>query len=309
MTFFFFVLVSATFWLIRSLSEVYQSDIFYPVSYINFPEGKVLISDTPDKLTLKVSTNGFRLLKCKLNLNILPLKFDISSFSPENPGNDTFFIVTESVRSVLTEELDQVNILDITPDTLYFRFSSLMVRRIVVKPMLQEDERLYESQYMQNGEIEVEPDSIIVSGASSLIASLSFVPTEMIHENRLKDTVLINVSIQTVPGVTYSHSKVRVMIPVDQFTEVEETLPVLSVNVPDSLKMVAVPGQVRATYRISLSNYSKVLNNPLMPVIDYMEINAEEHLTRLKVSLSDTPPYISSVRLDPAAVEYLISRR
>ena len=141
--FLFFVIISACFWLIRSLGEEYEAVVEYPVRYSNYPEGKVLIGEVPDRLTLEIKANGFNVLKCRLNLNIIPLKFDVNSFSLNSLGVDTFFILTETVMDILSEELNQVQILDITPDTLFFRFNELRVKKIAVKPVLNIHDRLF----------------------------------------------------------------------------------------------------------------------------------------------------------------------
>ena len=72
------------------------------------------------------------------------------------------------------------------------------------------------------------------------------------------------------------------MIPVDRFTEVEDRVTVVPVNVPDSLNLIAIPGQISVTYRISLSNYNRVVNNPITPQIDYNDIK-RTNLPRLSI--------------------------
>ncbi len=306
--FLFFVVISAGFWLIRSLGEEYEAVVEYPVRYSNYPEGKVLIGEVPDKLTLEINANGFNVLKCRLNLNIIPLKFDVNSFSLNSLGVDTFFILTETVMDILSEELNQVQILDIAPDTLFFRFNELKVKKIAVKPILNMHDKLFQVQYMQNGAIEVIPDSIIISGPSTILNSITYAHTKPVHLNNLSDTTEINCSLQLVDRVNFSQQKVKLIIPIDKFTEVEEDLNVVSVNVPDSMQMIPIPGQVRITYRVCMSNYNKVSNNPLLLFIDYEDIG-EEQRQRLPVSLSDTPKFISNIKLSPEEIEFLIRRK
>ncbi|MBN2480799.1 MAG: YbbR-like domain-containing protein [Bacteroidales bacterium] len=306
--FLFFVIISAGFWYIRSLGEEYEAVVDYPVKYSNFPEGKVLIGAVPGKLTLRVKSNGFNILKSKLNLNIIPLKFDVNSYSLNSLGVDTFFILTETVTNILSEELNQMQILDIEPDTLFFRFSELRVKKIPVRPILNIHEKFFHVQYMQNGDIDVIPDSIIISGPSTLLNSMTYAHTEPVHLSNLSDTAEISCNLQSVDGINFSQQKVKLIIPVDKFTEVEETLSVVSINEPDSLQMIAIPGQVKITYRICISNYNKISANPLLLFIDYNDIGGKQQ-QRLPVMLSDTPQYISSIRLNPEMIEFLIRRK
>jgi hypothetical protein len=108
--------------------------------------------------------------------------------------------------------------------------------------------------------------------------------------------------------ITFSQQKVAVTIPVDRFTEVEQRLTIVPVNVPDSLNLIAIPGQVSATFRISLSNYNKVMNDPLVPKVDYTSITRNSQ-PRLTVFLDDTPDYVINLRFNPKATEFIITRK
>ncbi len=138
--------------------------------------------------------------------------------------------------------------------------------------------------------------------------TINHVFTEPLSFNNLADTATGEFSLQPVKMITFSRQKVTVIIPVGRFTEVEDRLTVVPVNVPDSLNMIAIPGQVTVTYRICLSNYNRVINNPLTPRIDYSELQGN-NLPRLTVFLTDTPGYISNIRFNPKVTEFLITRK
>jgi hypothetical protein len=307
-TFLFFVVVSTCFWFVRSLGEQYETNVTYPVRYTDFPENKVLIGDIPQKLVLRVRASGFSILKCRLNLNIIPLRFNVNSYAMNNSGKDTYVVITGNIRDMLSEELDQVKILSISPDTLFFRLSDIVTRKVPVMPALKIHDRFYQEQYTQNGDIQVLPDSITISGPDNIVNATHTIYTEPISFSNLADTVTTDSKLKPVKSLTYSVQKVKITIPVDRFTEVESTLPVQSVNVPDSLSMIAIPGQVKVTYHICLSNYPQMLHNPLLPRINYKDINLS-HSGRLTVFLADTPGIISNVRFNPHAIEFLITRK
>lgn len=306
--FLFFVVLSTAFWFARSLSEEYESNVSYPVKYVNFPEDKVLVGNVPEKLQLRVRAKGFSILRSKMNLNLVPLRFNVNSFSLSNLGTDTLYIITGTVKDVLSAELGNMVILDISPDTLFFPFTGMEVKKVAVKPILDLHDKFYLQQYMQNGHVKVFPETIIISGPGSLVREIRYIQTKPLSFSNLSDTIRINCDLETPEMVTLSQQSVQVTIPVDRYTEVEERLTIAPLNVPDSLSMIAIPGQISATYRICLSNYRKVLNNPLIPRIDYMTIQ-ESDLQRLTVFLADTPDYISNLRFNPEVTEYLITRK
>ena len=185
----FFVFLAATFWFIRSLGEEYESSIDYPVRYINFPENKVLVGEVPYKLHLTVRAKGFSIFRSKLNLDLVPLRFNVSSFSLNSKGVDNFFVVTETVKDVLSAELKDMTILDIKPDTLFFKLTGIAVKKVPVKPVLALHNKFFQQQFMLNGKIELNPDSIIISGPAIMVDSINHVNTEPFRYTNLSDTV------------------------------------------------------------------------------------------------------------------------
>lgn len=306
--FLFFVVLSTAFWFVRSLSEEYESSVNYPVRYINFPDDKVLIGNLPEKLQLRIRAKGFSILRSKLNLNLVPLRFNVNSFSLNKLGADTFYIITETVTDVLSAELGNMVILDIAPDTLFFPFTEMSVKKIAVMPQLNLHDRFFQQQYMLSGKVEVVPDTIIISGPGSIVKNIRHIFTKPLNFNNLSDTVWTDCDLETPQMITLSQQRVQVTIPVDRYTEVEERLTIVPINVPDSLHMIAIPGQISVTYRICLSNYRKVVNNPLTPKINYATIR-EGSLQRLTVFLTDTPGYVSNLKFNPKVTEYLITRK
>jgi hypothetical protein len=307
-TFLFFLVLSAAFWFIRSLGEEYETKIEYPVRYINFPENKVLVGDVPYRLHLVVRARGFSVLKSKLNLDLVPLQFNVSSFSLNSMGADTFYVVTETVKEVLSTELDDMTILDISPDTLFFRLTNIAVKKVGVLPVLSLHDKFFQQQFMINGKIETEPDSVIISGPATIINTITQVSTMPVSYTNLNDTAVGEIDIKPMDMITFSVQKVKVTIPVDRFTEVEDQLTVVPLNVPDSLNMIPIPGQIQITYRICLSNYNRIINNPLTPRIDYNAIK-QINFPRLTIFLTDTPEFISNVQFNPKVTEFLITRK
>jgi hypothetical protein len=307
-TFLFFVVVSASFWFVRSLGQQYEADVTYPVRYTDFPENKVLISDVPQRLTLRVKASGFLILKSRLNLNIIPLRFNVNSYIRNNSGKDNYVVITGNIKDMLSEELGEADILKVSPDTLFFTLSDIVTKKVPVMPALEMHDRFYQKQFTQNGDIGVTPDSITISGPDNIVSSTHFIQTLPVSFTNLSDTVTKDSRLEPVKTLTYSIDRVKVTIPVDRFTEVETNLPVQTVNVPDSLSLIAIPGQVKVTYHVCLSNYQQMLNNPLQPRIDYKDINLTRS-GRITVYLADTPRLISNVRFNPSKIEFLITRK
>jgi hypothetical protein len=300
--------LSAVFWFFRSLSLDYEDEILYPVRYINIPENKVMINALPEKLALKVKANGRRILLGKLNLNLIPIKFDVNSFITSNTNPDSLYILTNSVKEILSEELEGVEILNISPDTLFFIFTTMEVKRVAVKPKYRDLQHMFAPQYMINGSIKIDPDSIIISGPGSLLHSISSVFTEPLNFEGLSDTISQTISLEKQEGISYSQKKVQITVPVDQYTQAEYYLPVMALNLPDSLLLKTFPERIRISFNITLTNYDKIRPEWIMPRLDYSEI-LKNPMSRVRLFLVDTPDIISAVQFSPEKVEYLLTRQ
>ena len=307
LVFLFFMVLSSIFWFIRALNEQYEAEITYPVKYTKFPPNKMVIGKLPDKLTLKVQATGINIFAHKFPLKIKALKFNIESFSLQESGNNSFYILTKQIKDYVSEDLENMKILDIYPDTLHFRFTNVVTRKIAVKADFQNINNILAKQYTLNGKISSIPDSIIATGPQLVLDTLKCVYTEQISLRNLTDSVLKSYNLQKVDQLEFNKKKVKILIPVDKFTETSVTRNITTINVPDTLTLKTFPNTTKVTYRVSLSRYDNVNTNMIEPYVDYSSIG-KSISSMLKVQLVDTPRYIYDIRIEPGSVEYLIEK-
>jgi len=201
----FFLLLSVIFWFITALSKDYITEISYPIRYIKMPEDKVLVSDMPDKLFLSVNTQGYTLLKHKLKSRLSPIPFDVNSFRLNRiPGSDsnTFYILTSYAENRIQSQLSSdIELLDISPDSLIFKFAGEVNRQLPVRPRY---EITFDQQFMQVGNVELDPDSIIVSGPETILDTMTEVSTELEILRNVNKSIEFSASIPEVNKLEYN---------------------------------------------------------------------------------------------------------
>ncbi|UCG27222.1 MAG: hypothetical protein JSV24_09625 [Bacteroidales bacterium] len=306
--FLFFLLLSTIFWLLNELSKNSTTTITYPVMYTNLPRDKVLVREMPSRFDLLIEAPGFTLLKYTLSNRLVPLVFDLNAYSPRilsNASSEKYFILTSSARERIGRQLrSDVRILAILPDSLIMEFGDIVSKTVPVIPDLNIE---FSKQYMLSGEIMTTPDSIIVSGPDVIIDTLRQVYTKHLDINQMNQTETRDVSIESIKNVTFSHKKVDVTIPIEQFTEAVLEVPIEKLHVPDSLVLKTFPGTITLACMVSLSNYDKLSPHLFRAVVDYEGI--ENNLSnKLKVSITKAPDYIRSVRFHPVNVEFIIEK-
>lgn len=305
MVFLFFLLVSTIFWFLSILGREYTSTLRYPVRYRNFPDKMVLVGDLPSNLELTVNAHGYTLLKHYFSRRVLPLVFNVSSFSLNRiPDTETknYYILTSVAASRIAGQLGaDIEILDIRPDTLFFNFTEMVSRNLPVKPVLNID---FEPQFMIKGNVGVYPDTIVASGPATQIDTMQFVPTVPLNIKGLNESVEKPVSLSGYEMISFSESSVRLTIPVEQFTEASIKVPVEAVNLPDTLKIKIFPSGITVSYLVALTDYEQINSRQFRATVDYTSILPGSG--RLAVNLVKQPDLIKTVRFKPRNVDFII---
>ncbi|HOP59040.1 MAG TPA: hypothetical protein PLR52_06435 [Bacteroidales bacterium] len=122
-----FLFLSFIFWYLNSLGKNLETDIKYPVRFINPPGDDVLAEDKlPSKLNLYLTGPGYSILDLKMSGNRAPVIIDLSkvSYRPVQSGEPSdYFIVTSALVEDIGSQLKSVcKVTGVKPDTLFFSF-------------------------------------------------------------------------------------------------------------------------------------------------------------------------------------------
>lgn len=307
--FLFFVALSALIWFFNALGKEYSTYISFPVRYTNFPPGKILTNNLPKKLWLQVNAKGNTILKYKLRSNINPVVFNVKSFASEQlleNGKQELFVLTSLARERLQAQLNQeIQITDIEPDTLFFELATVDSKKVNVIPDIQVS---LEKQYMQKGEVQVQPDSVVITGPSNIIDTMDYVTTESYQFKNVMDTVTRELDLMDVNNVNYAYNQVEVTLFAERFTESEINIPIRMENVPDTIRLKTFPRQVNVTFRVGLSDYDKLSPDMFRAVVEFDSTMITEPPRKLDVQLEKYPNFISSVSHNPATVDYILEK-
>ncbi len=108
----FFLFLSFVFWYLNSLGKEIETNIRYPVRYVNLPKEKVLEEDLPARLELYLKGPGYSILKLRLPGNRAPVILDISSISyrrAEGSSALRYYIMTSSLIPKLSGQLVKIS--------------------------------------------------------------------------------------------------------------------------------------------------------------------------------------------------------
>jgi hypothetical protein len=308
LTFLIFVLLSSVLWVYRTLDDTFVANIDYPVQFQNLPKNKILVGTPPEKIRLRVRGSGYSLLSNKIKFKT-PLNFSINSFLLYSQANDSMsvYILTEYAQDALNEELsiksNDLEILSISPDTIFFNFTRTRAKKIPIVPNIINNDNMVARQHILNGNIRAIPDSITIIGPASMIDTIEFLTTKPLQPTELSDTFNKKVALIKIEQIQIPLKKVMVQIPVDRFTQLSYDVPIYTRHVPDSINMKLFPRVVNVSFNISYSNISMISDADFRPYVDFKEI--EPNSKRIRIKIDSIPKEVHSLRLNHSSVEFI----
>ena len=299
-----FLVISAAIWMLNALSKNYTSEIQYPLIYTDFPEDRVFVGEMPGHLDLQINAHGYALLRYQLFRKPVPISFKISAFRmSQRSDSSSAFILTRYLRDQISSQLPaELQLLEIKPDTLHFKFTDRITKRVWVKPDL---EYTVDNQFTIKDEIRLNPDSVDLTGPDVILDTLDFVKTEWMDLGLLTRDYNDKLGLELIPELQYQVSRVDVSIELERFTELQVPVPIDVLNLPDSISLQTFPSRIVLTCRVGLSKYDRVESHPFRAVVDYEMIN--ERTNVLNVNVQNLPIYLLSYEYSPKSVEFLKS--
>ncbi len=300
--------IAASLWFINAMEKQYENYVMIPVQFTNFPKNKTLTSTPPSKLRAKIKARGFTLLRYKVNASIYPVIFNIKSFTNsrfENQTQGDLIILPDEYIYQITDQLDaDISILDLYPDTIHFSFDNIIGKKVKVASNISTE---FDNQYFMSDSIKFTPQSVIVTGPSSILDTLKFIYTEDVKTGKLNSPFKKNIPLKIHEDLKVSAEKVLVEIPVSQYTEYIEKVNVAKFNVPDSVNLVSFPGKIELNCIVALNQYKNISPSDFVIGIDYNDIKPDSR--QIPVKVITTPANVRIIKYQPTSVEFIIERK
>ena len=303
-----FLVLSTGFWFLNALQKDYTTIIEYPIKFTNTPKGYILKDNRTKKLQLKVNAGGFNIISYYLSASFSPLTIEVSEMKQisDDKKSEFYLISSKYFRSLNGQLSSDLQLLEISPDTLFVNLFPLKAKKIPISANI---ETLFEKQYLQGGKLIINPDSVTVSGDAAIVDSIKEVFTEHTVFNNLKDTLIANLSLENIEGVKLSVTSTSVTIPVEPFTESTILIPIIAKNVPDSFRFKAFPPEIKVSFRVSLSRFEEIKAGDFLAAIYFTNEPGNDNNQRLKVKLEKYPDGLYFMDYSPLFIEYLLEKR
>jgi len=275
---------------------------------VNNPKGKVIVGEPANSLQLKVTAYGYNLLRYSLGSSMMPLTIDLlnAPVIPLRNSETRYYLLTSKIIHSFESQLSsELTLEEIQPDTIFFEFADLVAKRVNVVPDLRVS---FERQYMQSGPLVVEPDTITISGPSSIIDTITNIKTLPLVYDKLYLPLEEMATLPKIQQVGFSHRKVMVKLPVEKYTEATIQVPIEIRNKPPDINIKLIPSTVDLKCNVVLSRYNLLKSSDFTLSVEYKSIE-ENKSGRLRVIVSRKPSYIHKIDFKPKYVDFIIEQK
>lgn len=304
-TYLVFVLIATGFWFLNALNKIYTADMVVPVRYINLPNNKTLANQLPDQFDLTIKAHGFTILRHQVIFFFTPFEFNVNEMTgnrmTENKKNSFAFPARQFLNEISNQFSNEIEILSMNPDTLYFRFDKMGQRKVLVKPIVEVN---LKKQFQISGEVKANPGSVLVNGPQTIIDTIHFVTTELQKFNAVDQPIQTEAPLKSIKEVYFDPKKVVINVPVEEYTEAQLSVPVSIMNKPTGLNIKLFPEKVKVSFLVGLSRFQEMHPEDFKLSVNYSDI--KEGKQRLKITMESTPAYLYELKITPEEIEYLI---
>ncbi len=301
--FLFFLALSGIFWLVMTLNEDYEREIYVPVQLSGVPKNAVITSEMDDTLRVTVRDKGFVLASYVYGEGIRPVIVAFNTFANTSKGKGTVPI-GELQRQLSQRLAASTKVVSIKPDRLEFFFNHGLTKRVPVR--LSGSVVPGKSYYLS--QVQFWPEMVTIYASKQLLDSVKYVSTEYLRITNFEDTIVRDVPLAKIKGVKSVPQTVRIGLYPDVLTEESIEVPIKAVNMPDDKLLRTFPGKVVVKFTVGAGMVRNLSSEQFSVVADYNELS-ENASDKCTIHLLKSPQAVRNAKLETTQVDYLIEQK
>ena len=297
-------------WLLHNFSKDYSVYIPFQLSVTTNIDGYAPEATARETMVLRGRTSGFYIVQARfsssrlfpLHAMIPPERFVKVAAADSSQGN-IYRVNTSEIRKEVSEALEnKVEIEFIETSSLTFEFTPQTHRKV---PVIANLSLSFKEQYMQVGDIILEPDSITIYGNTSVINNIDYIQTKKLEFSNLDAPVRSVAMLAPVQGVRFSSDNVGYAIDVQRYFEARRTVTLTADNLPSGKSLFFLPSQVEVSYRAPFDSKQAQMGGEIVLSVDYNEF-AKSRNAKVIPNLTHSDMTIFSYDLTPNQVECIL---
>ncbi len=305
LVFLFFFLVSCFFWIVLAIKDPVEKEFLIPVRIIHIPDN-VIIRDGFDSLnvTVSVKDNGYNLIGYDLN-HVKPIEVNFRHYAKGDDGKLTIsnYDLKKEVRGKLASSSQ---VISIKPEKLEIFFDYGDSKMIPVS--LKNVDIIPDYRYVID-EAKVTPNYVKAYATAARLKQLDSVWTNFLEIDNVTGKETKKVKLKNINGVKFEPDVVAVNVIADALIEDTVDVPIIMVNVPDSIQLHLTSEKVKVSFVTGARKKGQFNAMDFKVVTDYKSMNMDSLQKLLPVTLEKYPSSeVMRPKLEFDQVDYLILR-
>lgn len=294
----FFLLFTTVLAVIIKLAKNYDTTAVIEVQIKDIPQNLVLTDGGLASLSVDYITTGFMLVANDFTKTPLEIPFDQLSFK-----SSLYQLPTQEISPLVASHLNAANQkLTIRPNTISFGADSLAQKEVVVVSRHQLD---YASGYGPVETPTLSPNSVLLTGASDILATIDTIYTEVVDRKSIKESTTIALTIDKsnlASDIRITPEQIDLDVKVAPFTEGAMDIPISVINADATLQLF--PKQTKVFYKVPIDAFEDIKPSDFKVICDFSKKNTESQVMLLEIAKK--PDQVTELRLGVNKVQYLI---
>jgi len=295
-----FSLLALLFSLLTKLSKDYTRTISFNVDMLNVPEEQIILKDSLHKINVTLTTYGFNLLKYYFVDPTLQVDFA----KLKRKSNYYLWTKNNEFQNIANQFNASTKINGISPDTIKFNYDTYFVKSV---PIILNKDVTFASGFDIDGSYQLQPDSIKVIGAKSVIDTITNIETMTFSLKDVNSDINSSIQLKISKGnsdIKYSEDKVTIKGIIKKFTEGSFLVPVSVINLPENVNIKYFPKEIEVIFYTSLDYYKTISENNFRIECDFSQVTDEN--SKLIPKIKKQPDSVRNVRLGTKSIEFII---
>ena len=298
--FLLFLVITTFIWFLSKFSKEVTATVEAELQYVNVPENVLVSIDNDTSILFDLTSNGFDFLFYKINQPIISI--DISNYYSDGakeimiPKNEFLKIINKQIKKNIAVKNLPFEKFEINLDVLKSKKLKVSFN----------GEIFFENGYKSIDSYKLKPDSILVSGPSKDIDSISEIYTTYTKLVHLKESVSkkIKISVPNNSSLIFSQQEIEFTIDVKEFTQKTLSIPIHIKNLPKQVHLKIIPEIISVKFDVSMEMFNKYTETDFSIICDYTKRNEEENF--MIPVLLKKPDSIINIELGETQIKYLI---
>jgi YbbR domain-containing protein len=288
---------SVLIWVLISLSYEYYSSIKVKLKVTDLPFGYTTGSKLPSNIIIKLKGKGW-----KLAAESLGAESDFFVSAKYDSGK-----ISINLYNSLSENrwlANDIEVININPDTLSFRVEKIVSKKIKISPHI---DLTFKQGYGLAEPVYIYPESTIVYGPWSMLKELKSVPTEYESYINSDSKIKQKLSLAAINGISYEVNSAVLFLDIQKIVDVNfDNLPVKVYDIPSGRDIIILPNKISVGVKGGIELLGKLSPDQFIISVNYRNIVSDT----LGSVIPDIqmPPNLSLIYIKPERLRYIIKK-